>query len=183
MENNFWKKNKSLIIFGGLAIVLGLIYVGLNISYSNTANQLEVRADKKIKANKASYDAMWKIVKEQMGVADNYKESFKEIYTGIMDERYSDNKGALMSWVQEHNPSFDASMYKKVMNSIESGRNDFAARQKELISIEEEYNKMLVTFPSSHFLGDRDMMDNKIVTSSKTEAVFETGLEDELLIQ
>ena len=97
-----------------------------------------------------------------------------------MEQRYSDGQGQLMSWVQEHSPNFDASLFKTLMNTIESQRVDFATRQKELIAIGEEYNKMRVTFPASFFVGDRQSMEVKLVTSSKTEAVFQLGKEDDL---
>jgi hypothetical protein len=181
MENRtFWQKNKAVIITGGIVLLLSIIYMGMSISYNNHANQLEVSADKKVKANKVDYDAVWKILSQQAGVVDKYQESFKEIYIGLMEERYSDGQGQLMSWVQEHSPNFDSSLFTKLMNTIESQRTDFATRQKELIAIEEEYNKMLVTFPGSWFVGDREPMDNVVVTSTQTEKVFETGKEDDI---
>lgn len=182
-SKSVWQKNKVTIIGAGVIILLLIIYMGMSISYNNHANQLEVTAKEKVKDNKNVYNDLWATVRDQMGVADAYKESFKEIFIGIMDERYSDNNGALMSWIQEHNPNFDASLYKTVMNTIESKRTDFKTSQTELIAIEEEYNKMLVTFPGSWFVGDREPMDFTIVTSTRTEKVFETGLDDEPMIQ
>jgi hypothetical protein len=180
---NFWEKNKVTIIGAGVVILLLFIYMGMSISYNNHANQLEVASTQKIKANKVDYDAMWKTVSEQMGVTDKYKDAFKEIYIEMMEGRYSHDNGKLMMWIQERNPNFDASMYKTIMNTIESKRTDFATRQKELIAIEEEYNRMLVTFPGSWFVGDRKPMDNTVITSTKTERVFETGLDDEPMIK
>ena len=179
-EKTFWQKNKPAIIGAGIAIILGIIYFGMSVSYNNHANRLEVSAKEKIKANKVDYDAVWKIIQQQAGVVDKYQESFKEIYIGLMENRYSDGQGQLMSWVQEHSPNFDASLFKTLMNTIESQRTDFATRQKELIAIEEEYNHMLVTFPASFFVGDREVMDVTVVTSTKTEKVFETGKEDDI---
>ena len=183
MENkSFWQKNKSYVIFGAIALILGTIYVSMSISYNNHANQLEVQVDKKIKSNKADFDAVWKIISQQAGVVDKYQESFKEIYTGLMDNRYSDGQGQMMSWVQEHSPNFDATMFNNLMNTIEAQRTDFATRQKEMVAVEEEYNKMLVTFPGSFFVGDREPMDNVIVTSTKTEETFKSGKEDDIEI-
>lgn len=175
-----WSKNKPYIIIVGVLFVLGIIYFGMSISYTNKANTLEVSADEKVKANMVDYDAVWKIINQQAGVVDKYQESFKEIYTGLMNERYSDGQGQLMSWVQEHSPKFDSSLFGKLMNTIESQRIDFAMRQKELISIGEQYNHMLVTFPSRIFVGDRKKMEVKIITSTRTEDVFEIGKEDDI---
>lgn len=185
MENqsrSFWQKNKSFIIIGGVIALFLLIYIPMSISYSNYANRTEEAAIAKTQACKVDYDNMWKIIQQQAGVTEHYEESFKEIYTELIDGRYStdDGKGALMSWIQEDNPTFDSKLFDKLMNTIESQRTDFSTRQKELISIGEDYNKNRVTFPASWFIGDRPRMDVTIVTSTKTEKVYETGIDDDV---
>jgi len=185
MENqgqNFWQKNKSFIIIGGVLALFLMIYISMSISYSNYANRTEEVAIAKTKACKVDYDAMWKIIQQQAGVTDQYKESFKEIYTELIDGRYStnDGKGALMSWIQEDNPTFDPGLFDKLMNTIESQRTDFSTRQKELIAIGEDYNKERVTFPGSWFIGNRPRMEVTIITSTKTEKVYDTGIDDDV---
>lgn len=187
MENqgqSFWQKNKSFIIIGGIVAILLMIYIPMSISYSNYANRTEEMALAKTDACKVDYDAMWKIIKQQAGVTSEYKESFKEIYTELINGRYSqgDGRGALMSWIQEDNPTFDPGLFEKLMNTIESQRTDFATRQKELIAIGEDYNKERVTFPGSFFIGDRPRMEVNIVTSTKTEKVYETGIDDDVTL-
>lgn len=174
------EKLKLTIVIAISVIILGIIYVSMNISYNNKANQLEVAAIEKTKANQVDYDAVWKIIKQQTGVVDKYQNSFREIYSGLMQDRYSDGQGQLMSWVQEHSPNFDPNLFQTLMNTIESQRVDFSTRQKELIAIGEEYNKMRVTFPASFFVGNRKPMEVKLVTSSKTDEIFELGKEDDI---
>lgn len=183
-QKNFWEKNKAVIITGGVLFVFICIYSIMNISYNNYANRLEVAAENKEQACQVDYDAMWKIIQQQAGVVDKYKESFKDIYSDLINGRYSDNdgRGQFMSWIHEHNPNFDPSMFNKLMNTIESLRTDFATRQKELLAIQEDYNKSLVTFPGSHFIGNREKMKVTIVTSSKTQRVYETGQENDIEI-
>lgn len=154
----------------------------MSISYNNYANRTEVAAAEKEKACKVDYDDMWKTIQQQAGVTKEYESSFKEIYTDLINGRYSDKngRGALMSWIQEDNPTLDAGVFEKLMNTIESKRQDFATRQKELIAIEEDYNKEIVTFPGSWFLSDRTPLDVTIVTSTKTEKVYETGIDDDV---
>lgn len=179
---NFWQKNKTAIIGGGVLFIFIIIYMGMSVSYNNYANRTEVAAEEKEKACQVDYDAMWKVIQQQAGVVDKYQESFKEIYTDLIDGRYSDNdgQGQFMMWIQEHNPTFDPSMFNRLMNTIESMRLDFATRQKELIAIEQDYNQAIVTFPGSWFIGDRDKMEVTIITSSKTQEVYETGQENDI---
>lgn len=183
MENQtFWQKNKTAIIIGGVVALLLMIYVPMSISYSNYANRTEEMALAKTDACKVDYDAMWKIIQQQASVTSEYEESFKNIYIELINGRYSngDGRGALMSWIQEDNPTFSPELFTKLMNTIESQRIDFATRQKELIAIGEDYNKERVTFPGSWFIGDRPRMDVTIVTSTKTEKVYETGIDDDV---
>jgi len=187
MENqgrSFWQKNKSFIIIGGVIALLLMIYVPMSISYSNYANRTEETALAKIDACKVDYDAMWKIIQQQAGVTEHYEESFKEIYTKLIAGRYSDKngRGALMSWIQEDNPTFDSKLFDKLMTTIESQRSDFATRQKELISIGADYNRNRVTFPASWFIGDRPRMEVTIITSTKTEKTYETGIDDDVTL-
>lgn len=181
-KKSFWGKNKSLIVTGGILLIFTIIYVAMNISYNNYANRVEVTAENKEQACQVDYDAMWKIIQQQAGVVDKYEEAFKEIYSDLINGRYSDGdgRGQLMSWIHEHNPNFDPGLFSKLMNTIESLRIDFATRQKELIAIQEEYNKSLVTFPGSHFIGDREKMKVTIITSSKTKEIYDTGEENDI---
>lgn len=178
----FWAKNKLFIIIGGIVLLFLLIYIPMSISYSNYANRTEVAAKEKTKACTVDYDAMWKIIQQQAGVTSEYKSAFKEIYSDLIDGRYStnDGKGALMSWIQEDNPTFDSKLFDKLMNTIESQRTDFATRQKELIAIENDYNQERVTFPGSWFIGDRPEMEVTLITSAKTKQVYETGEDNDI---
>lgn len=181
-SKSFWQKNKSRIIWGSVVGLFVIIYMWMSISYNNYANRTEVAAKSKTKACKVDYDDMWKTIKQQAGVVDKYQESFNKIYSDLIAGRYSDKdgQGQLMSWIQEHNPQFDPSMFKQLMNTIESKRTDFATRQKELIAIQDEYNQTIVAFPGSWFLSNRKEMDVQIITSTKTEEVYKTGKEDDI---
>jgi len=66
-------------------------------------------------------------------------------------------------------------------NIIASSRDSWTMRQKELIDLSREHNKLLGLFPGSlvfSILG-RKPIDITIVTSSKTEKAFETGKDDD----
>lgn len=180
-EKTFWGKNKAWIIGSGIVLIFIIIYFSMSVSYNNYASRTEVAAKTKEKACQVDYDAMWKIIQQDAGVVSKYESSFKEIYTNLIEGRYSNgNSGQLMTWIQEHNPTFDASMFKTLMNTIESLRTDFATRQKELLAIEQDYNQTIVTFPGSFFLGDRKAMEVTIVTSGKTKDAYRTGEENDV---
>lgn len=162
-------------------VVLAVIYGFMSVHYKNTEVGLRNQGKAQQKSNEAVYDNTWKILQQIAGVADEYKNGFKEIYPALMEGRYGNARGgALLSFVTESNPQFDMKLYEKLANSIEAQRTVFTREQQKLIDIKREHDDLLAMFPSSWFVGDRDPLEIQIVTSSKTEKVFETGKEDDV---
>jgi hypothetical protein len=91
--------------------------------------------------------------------------------------------GEMMKWIQEANPNFNTTMYEKLMNSIETYRTKFTMVQSKLISIHNEMKNLLTLFPSRFFLvtiGNNELPELKIVTSTRTNNVFQSGNDDEV---
>jgi len=169
------------------SVLLGIIFVVIMggfafmnyINYSNEEimlrNQIEAQED----SNGAFFDKMWKIIQQQAEVSAEYKDSFKDIYTGLIEGRYDGNgRGQLMSWIQESNPNFDVSLYSKLMTSIEAERKGFFVEQQKLIDLGRAHDNLLEVFPSSMFLAGRDPIEITVIKSAKTEEVFNTGKEE-----
>lgn len=170
---------KTGLIIGLVVIVLGSIIGLCGVSISNDEIDTRNLANAEQTTCEAYFDKMWKVLKQQAGVADQYKEAFKEIYPKLMDGRYGAEKGgSLMKWVQESNPNFDIRLYDKLMNSIEAQREGFFNEQKKLISIKNKHENLLKKFPSSLFVGGREPLAIKIITSSNTKDVYRTGEEN-----
>ncbi len=89
-----------------------------------------------------------------------------------------------MSWVQESNPNFDlsgaADMYKQLQRVIEANRQEFFIEQKKLIDLKRNHSSYIKVFPNRIFLSDVKEIEIKIITSDKTEKVFDTGKEDDI---
>lgn len=170
--------NKLILIIGISLLSIGgifaLMYVG--------ANNKEVKLAEQITAQKqvceAFYDKLWKIISQKAQVAEQYKNTFKEIYPQLISGRYANDSGTLMKWIQESNPTFDVSLYKDLSASIEGERAGFFMEQKKLIDLDREHKVLRKTIPSSWFVGDRPDVKFTIITSDKTEAVYKTGKEN-----
>lgn len=159
-----------------LAVFIG---VGSFFQYSNTEIGLRNQIGAQQKSNEAVFDNTWKIIKQQAGIADNYKDAFKEIYPALMEGRYGNARGgALMSFVKESNPTFDTTLYSKLSNTVEAQRSIFTREQQKLIDINREHDNLLQQFPSSVFLSSRKPIDIVVVTSSKTDDVFKSRKEE-----
>lgn len=170
---------KALAALGalvGLAVIGFLMYM----SYSNSEVRLRNAVKAQQEANTTSFDTCWKIIQGQAQVADKYKDSFKEIYVGLMEGRHYEKGGNLMKFITEANPNFDIKLFEKVANSIELQRTAFMRDQQKLIDMKREHDNLLTTMPGSFFVGGRPPVEIKIVTSSKTEKTFETRKEDEI---
>lgn len=170
---------KALAAIGavvGLVVMVFLMYM----SYANSEVRLRNAVTAQQKANETSFDTCWKIIQGQAQVADKYKDSFKEIYTGLMEGRHYEKGGALMKFITESNPTFDIRLFEKVSNSIEAQRTAFMRDQQKLIDLKREHDNVLTTMPGSFFVGSRPPVEIKIVTSSKTEKVFESRKEDDV---
>jgi len=173
---------KKALIIGILSVVTLIIIIGG--TWSSASNK-EVRLRSEITAQKqvceAYYDKMWKIISQKAQIADQYKTAFKEIYPELIAGRYGNEKGGtLMKWIQESNPSFDVSLYKDLMLSIEAERSGFFMEQKKLVDIGNEHRILLNSFPSELFVGSRPVIDITIISSTKTKEVFSTGKEDDV---
>lgn len=172
---------KKLIIGG---VVVALVFVGVvaasaYFQYSNSEIGLRNQITAQQKSNEAVFDNTWKIIKQQAGIADQYKDAFKQIYPELMKGRYGNARGgALLSFIKESNPDFNITLYQQVSNSIEAQRTIFTREQQKLIDLNREHQDLLQKFPGSLFLASRKSIDIVVVTSDKTEEAFKTGKEN-----
>jgi len=172
-------KNKGLFITLIIAAVVGIGAVVFYYSYDTSYITLVNKYNAQISENQVIYDEVWKVVQQQAQVSDQYAENFKEIYVQMMDARY-ESGGVAMKWIQEQNPLFSQDMYMKLMSTIESQRAKFTNVQRKLVATHQEITNLVTTAPSRFFVGGRPIPDLKIVTSTKTEAVFKSGKEDDV---
>jgi hypothetical protein len=85
----------------------------------------------------------------------------------------------MMNWIKEANPNFDSSMYTKVQQVIESGRNDFQDSQKQMIDQVRDYKTYVGQMPTSFFAGLAGFpkikwADFEILTSDRTDDAFKS---------
>ena len=176
------KKVGILLGVGLLIVALSFIYFDMLNDYRNRANTLQIQIDKQVKKNEISFDNSWKIVKQEAQVDDKYSDVVKDFYVGIMTGRYGENgrqEGGIMNTLQESNPKFNDAMYEHLVQTIQEQRKAFQRDQNTLVSLSEQYEILLKNFPGSFFLSDYKPIDIKLVTSTKTEKAFASGVDDD----
>lgn len=87
-----------------------------------------------------------------------------------------------MKWIQESNPEFDASLYKDLMQSIEILRTEFQHAQEKELDIIREHTNLCTTYPSKWFVSNKEPIEYTIISSTKSKATMETGLDDDISV-
>lgn len=171
------------LVVVSIVVIIGVPTI-MYFSYNNKEVVLRNAIAAQQKANEAVYDETWKVITQVAQVAENYKDSFKEIYPKLMEGRYGNARGgALMSWIKESNPTFDTKLYEKLANAIEAQRANFTREQKKLLDIKQMHDNLIDVQPGRFFLvtiGGTQKIEVKIVTSSRTEKTFATGKDDDV---
>lgn len=160
-------------------VVLGIMAFGSSIGAKNSEVKLRNQFNAQVDANKVTYDEVTKVIFGKAKVSSKYAEDFKSVYHDLMSARY-EGKNPMMNWIKEHNPDFDASMYKDINKSIESLRAKFTREQKKLIDLKRRHDDMRTVFPNSIWMNIFGVteLELKIVTSSRVEKSFDTGKDD-----
>lgn len=170
----------KIALVGAILVLLVGSIIGIKcIGWNNQEVDLRNSFVAQEKVTHSYFDKMWKIMKQQAGITEKYASDFKGIYSSIMEGRYSSG-GGMMKWVQERNPTFDSTMYTKLMNSIEAQREGFHREQSRLIDIQRSHNNLRQKFPSSLIVGSTTPLEVKLITSAVTKDVIETGEENNL---
>ena len=177
---------KILLMVGLAFLVLGGVACSVGVGTYNSLVTQEEGVKAQYTQNQNNYDNMWKKFREASQVSTQYSKDLKEVYDSAIQSRYGKSgSGAMMQWIKEHNPNFDASMYKGLQQLVETGRNSFEANQKMLIDKKRAYTTDLRVFPNSLLASTLgfpkiDLDKYKIVTSGATDEAFESGKADEV---
>lgn len=171
----------------GLAVIglMAVVIFGLIIGYFTTCNTA-VRQEASLAAtwtNNQNILGQYTLkVQEVASIPAMYKDDLKEVMAKELSSRYGANGSqASMQWIKEHSVNFDSSLYTKIQQVIEAGRNEFQNAQTRLIDQKRVYVTMLGTVPSSWFLSmggfpKVDLSKYKPVVAADTEAAFTSGV-------
>ncbi len=182
---DFGSRPKWMVILGGFVgcgvlVGCGLLFLlVLFWSQRTTAINNKYNFSNKQKASELVMDKMTKILCQQAGISTEYKGQFVESTQAIMAGR-KDAPQLLFKAIHEHNPTFDSSLLKTLMHSVEAYRGEFTEAQMAVKEAETVNNKYIETnFWVAWFPGV-EKVEAKFVTSTGTEQAFKTGKEDDI---
>ena len=172
---------KAAVVGGGFLILVVILLAVWGVQTSNSEIRLRNTIGGENKVVEAYFDKMWKIIKQQAGVTEEYKDSFHLIYKDLMAGRYSgEGKGEMMLWIKEQNPQFETTLFEKLMVTIEAQREGFFVQQKKVVDMVITHKNMIETFPSSMILGERPLIVYEVISSTTSKQVMETRTEDDI---
>ena len=166
------------IAAGALVVMIALGIFLMDMSYQNSYERIGQDIEAQYKKIESNYEKMSRVILQQAGILNKYSNDFKEIYKGMMQGRYGkEGSKAMWQWIKEQNPQIDASLYAKLMTTVEAQRQGFDRQQAKVSDMVAESNKMLKTKPSKWFV-DGEIKVAKIVSSSTTKAIVASGVDD-----
>ncbi|MEE1099637.1 MAG: hypothetical protein UHY58_06915 [Alistipes sp.] len=165
-----------IAIFGTLLLML----VSMYFYYNNREVSLRKEADAQRGKIESVYDTMWKVLKQDAGVTEQYRKTFEKIYPELIAGRYSGEGKELIKMIQESNPAFDTKLYDKLMQAIEVQRANFASSQQRMLDIIRERETLLESMPSCWFVRNKSKIEYTVISSEVTQGVIATRREDNI---
>ena len=170
-----------MIIILAFVLLLAVILLIMYFAYNNREVALRKEAEAQNKNIASIHDTVWKILKDKAGVAEKYRETFEKIYPEMISGRYSNDSTSAMKWIQESNPDFDTSLYKDLMQAIESQRIYFQRSQERMLDIIRERETLLDSMPAKFFIANKQTIEYTVIASDKTNEVMQTRVDNEVL--
>jgi len=172
----------TLSVVGILAAIIIPVVVML-VNAANYGNRTEVEIKKVWENNQNVLGQYTLKVQEIASVPAMYKDDLKDVMTSVMTARMGqDGSKATFQWFKEHNINIDASMYTKIQQTIEAGRNEFQTQQTRLIDIKGTYQTSLGSIPRGWLLSlagypKINLAEYQPVVAEDTRAVFKAGVQ------
>lgn len=169
----------------GLVVFVIITVGGVFASYAgavNTGARFEADIEKFDKSSQNTLSSYTLKLKEAAKVPEKYMESLKEVIKGTFEGRYGENGSkATFQWIQENNIPVDTTVYTKLQQIIDSGREEFKLSQDRKLESCAQYEFIRNTFWKGMWMSvagypkkDIDSLC-QIVVESGVKTKFESG--------
>lgn len=169
----------ALIVGAGVLLIGGLVFL-YGLSAKRTAIHLRNAVEAQVDVVQVHHDAMWKILTTKAGISDRYKPAdYKELLGEVVEGRKG---GALAKTIAEQNPSFDLSLLTDLSRSVEAEYRVVVREQKKLRDLDRQFRDATQDPLAGLFLtaAQKEPVEYKLITSSRSRAAQETGVEDDV---
>lgn len=182
-------------IWLGVFAVLAGVLAGSYISAYNSGNSYEQRIIAAWENNENVLAQYGQKITEAAQITDMQRDDVADILTGGLEARYgTDGSRAAFQWIQEQNPNVDSTVYVKIQQLVEAGRNEFKVAQTQLVDVKRGYRTDLGSFWRGTWLGIAGYPrinvgfrggpdDYKPITTRRASDAFESGVEEAIQIR
>lgn len=180
------KNTATLVVVIASALLFSFVSLVWGFGVYNDQASLKTQYEMKVAANSATFDNTWKVISQSAQVAESQKDALREIFEGYASARTgtSDNSNRVMTWIKESVPNADLATYRNLQNIVVGSRDSWTRNQLELVEIARQYNLNLSVIPRGLLLKvvGFTQITPKVITSTRTERVFESGKDDEVTL-
>lgn len=165
-----------------LVVILGAVggVVGKYISAKNMGVEFtsDIKAaDKDSQQVLSSYTLK---IRDMAQVPKMYTKDLKSIIQATFQGRYGETGSkANMQWIQEHSQSFDSSLYRNLMATMESGRNEFKLSQTRKIDLCRLFERNMNYAVQGIFMNlagySQLPTECRVITDAETDQTFKSG--------
>lgn len=180
---------KGILAVVGIVVALILVFGGSYVSAVNSGARYDAQL-------KAQYDNMQNVlgqyslkVTEAAQVPAMYRDALSKVARDAIEGRYGPNGSqATFQWIQEQNPNVDPSVFLKIQQIIDGGRDNFKVEQTAFLDMKRSYEADLNSFWSGFWLRlagyPKVPLDKyKLISSEAARAAFETGVDQPIKLQ
>jgi hypothetical protein len=174
----------GLIVMVVFFLFVTMVVAGSYISAANYGNATEQSLKATKESNRNIFATYGQKVQEAAQVPGMMAEDLQKITTAAIQGRYGDNGSqAAVQWIREQNPQLDPSLYRKIQQIIESGRDEFKNGQNRQIDVKRSYETALGSFWQGMWLKFAgypkiNLDDYKIISTERADDVYRKGKED-----
>jgi hypothetical protein len=174
----------KLAVGAGIVALIGLGCFGSYVSANNYGNAMEQQLQAKLEDNENVLAQYGQKISEMAQVPAMYTDDLTKVTREAIQGRYGEGGSkAVFQWIKEQNPTIDASLYGRIQQAIEAGRNEFKNSQTQLLDIRRSYQTALGNFWQGLWLRvagypKTDLSKFKAVSTERAGRAFETGKED-----
>lgn len=170
------KGTKITLIVLAIVALLAVVVGSYAVKTVNTEISLRTAIPAQVDNVDLFYTKMWETLQTKASVTQKYATDVTKFQKDIMEGRYSTGD-KMMMWIQESNPTFDQSMYKDLMASIEGLREGFFIEQSKLRDMKRTHDNLILMFPSRIFVGKKEPIEVQLLVNEATKEARSTGID------
>jgi hypothetical protein len=165
-------KKMTVLMSVALVVVMVFVYFVLDVHYNNQHVEYHnLYAADSAKIENRLY-TMWNVIRDKYSIKEDYYEEFHAIAKTHADA-FRPN-GEVARWIHTNFQQIDASIYREVMQSIESERLGLENSQNSILNVCKFHNDLVSKRISCWFIADKTLLTWEVISNEETQEIMKT---------